>query len=39
MLFTMADQMIAGPIASGLCGAYDTVGDGWFEGQNRRGTS
>ena len=38
MLFTMADQMIAGADCIRLCGAYDTVGDGWFEGQNR-GTS
>ncbi len=35
VLFTMADQMIAGADCIRLCGAYDTVGDGWFEGQNR----
>jgi len=35
VLFTMADQMIAGAARIRLCGAYDSVGEGWFEGQTR----
>ena len=37
MLFTMADQMIAGADCIRLCGAYDTVGDGWFRRSEPRG--
>jgi hemerythrin-like domain-containing protein len=36
ILFGMADQLITGTDLTHLCGAYDTVADGVFEGSTRR---
>lgn len=36
ILFTMADQLITGADLTHLCGGYDTVADGVFEGSTRR---
>ena len=35
VLFTMADQMIVGTDRIRLCGAYESAGEGVFEGQTR----